>query len=96
MRYTNSLHYNDGALKGQQWPRLAPIFILILILVLIDARELSDIANRNQNINTLDLVNTTQLHDLSANKQSMMYTSNITQGSECVSLKGVHRHSASV
>ena len=32
MRYTNSLHYIDGALKGQQWPRLAPIFILILIL----------------------------------------------------------------
>ena len=35
MRYTNSLHYIDGALKGQQWPRLAPICILILILILM-------------------------------------------------------------
>ena len=32
-------------------------------------------------------MNTTQLHDLSANKQNMMYTSNTTQGSEYVSLK---------
>ena len=32
----NSLHYIDGALKGQQWPRLAPIFILYLYYITIN------------------------------------------------------------
>ena len=35
MRYTNSLHYNDGALKGRQWPRLAPIFILFILKLIL-------------------------------------------------------------
>ena len=58
MRYTNSLHYDDGALKGQQWPRLAPIFILILVLIfkLVSDIEGKDALTLMQYLRTINYV----------------------------------------